>query len=105
LGDTGDTGHESFTQNEPSIASFADVGDTGRIPDDDLSGDVSSQQTAYLQSNKLQLLYRDEWDEDNTYDEDPLSCIHYSIEWKVTLNGKLISKDTEQNLVLAPTFY
>ena len=102
LGDTGYTGRESFTQNEPSVASSADV---GRNPDDDLSGDVSVQQTAYLQSNKLRLLHRDEWGEDNTYDEDPPSCIHYSIEWKVTLNGKLVSKDTEQNLVLAPSFY
>jgi hypothetical protein len=38
-------------------------------------------------------------------DEDVLSCIHYSIKWKVTLNNKLISKDIELNLVLAPSFY
>jgi hypothetical protein len=47
----------------------------------------------------------DEWDDEKTYDKDPPSCIHYTIEWKVTLNSKLISKDTEQNLVLAPRFY
>jgi hypothetical protein len=51
------------------------------------------------------LLHIDEWDEENTYDEEPPSCIHYSIEWKVTVNNKPISKDTEQNLVLAPSFY
>jgi hypothetical protein len=70
-----------------------------------LSEDIYSQQTAYLQPDKLKLLHIDEWDDENTYDEEPPSCIHYSIEWEVTLNGKLISKDTEQNLVLAPTFY
>ena len=87
------------------MADFMDVVDTGGTAEDNLSEDIYSQQTAYLQSDKLQLLHIDEWDDENTYDEDPPSCIHYSIEWKVTLNGKLISKDTEQNLVLAPTFY
>jgi hypothetical protein len=51
------------------------------------------------------LLYIDEWDEEKIYNEEPPSCIHYSIEWKVTINNKPISKDTEQNLVLAPSFY
>jgi hypothetical protein len=32
------------------------------------------------QPAKLELLNIDEWDEENTYDEDLPSCIHYSIE-------------------------
>lgn len=64
-----------------------------------------SEREETSQPEKLQLLHVDEWDEGEAYDELVPSCIHYSIEWKVTFNNKLISKDTEQNLVLAPTFY
>jgi len=51
------------------------------------------------------LLHIDDWDEEKTCDVKPPSCIRYSIEWKVTVNNKPISKDTEQDLVLAPSFY
>jgi hypothetical protein len=51
------------------------------------------------------LLQPADWDQERTYDEDPPSCLHYSIERKVNLNGKMISKDTEQDLVLAPASY
>lgn len=43
-----------------------------------------------------------EWDAERTYDEDPPICIRYTIAWKVTLNGKAVSKDIEPDVVLAP---
>jgi hypothetical protein len=96
LGDAGD---------DPFTTDLTAVNDAGRTAEYALSEDVYSQQAAYIQPDKLQLLNMEEWDDEKTYDEDPPNCIHYTIEWKVTLNGKLISKDTEQNLVLAPSFY
>ncbi|KAL1598076.1 hypothetical protein SLS59_007086 [Nothophoma quercina] len=46
-----------------------------------------------------------EWDEYNSYDEVVPSRLRYTIEWKVAVNNKVISKDTEQDIVLAPAVY
>jgi hypothetical protein len=58
-----------------------------------------------LQPAKLRFLELNEWDEHNSYDEVELTCLHYSIEWKVSINSKVISRDTEPDLVLLPVAY
>jgi hypothetical protein len=61
--------------------------------------------TAATAPELLQLLSLDDWDELNSYDEDKPSCLHYSIEWKVSVNNESISNNTEQDLVLAPRVF
>ncbi|KAH8901578.1 hypothetical protein GQ53DRAFT_800935 [Thozetella sp. PMI_491] len=56
-----------------------------------------------LAGGRLPLLRLAEWDERKTYDEHQPICIHYSIEWKLTVNGKVVSTDSEPILVLAPS--
>jgi len=53
----------------------------------------------------LPLLQLADWNEHLVYNEYPFICIYYFIEWKLIVNNKGIARDTEQNLVLAPSAY
>ena len=44
-----------------------------------------------------------DWDADQSYDELPPSCMHYLMDWKLTLNRRLLAKQTEDALVVAPS--
>lgn len=66
---------------------------------------ATSRGTALPDPTTLSFLPLAEWDEHNGYDEDTPTRLRYSIEWKVTVNNKAVSRDTEQDVVLAPAVY
>lgn len=57
------------------------------------------------QQKRLGFIQLGEWDEGKNYNEDPPTCLRYSVEWKVNLNGKPITTDTESNVVLASAVF
>lgn len=45
-----------------------------------------------------------DWSPGQPYDEQlPPSYMHYVMEWKLTLNKRVVAKQTEDDLVLAPS--
>jgi hypothetical protein len=67
--------------------------------------DPFSQQQTQLRPKKLGFCQPTDWDKEKIYDEDPLSFIHYTIEWNIKVNKREVLKDTEQDVVLAPASY
>jgi hypothetical protein len=66
---------------------------------------AASQNMSDVEANRLCLLQPDDCDQEKDYSANPLICIRYTIVWKVKLNNRMIVKDTEQDVVLAPGPY
>jgi hypothetical protein len=91
----------SYWEATPQYA--ATPGDFGRSPVSSIYSPSSPLHQP--QSDKLELVQLSDWEEGRPYDEDPPIYLHYSIEWKVTVNNRVVAKDTEPDLVLAPSAY
>ena len=65
----------------------------------------ASPSVSHLEAEALRLLQPSDWDQEKDYSVNPPICIRYTIIWKVKLNNRMIAKDTEQDIVLAPAQY
>ena len=86
------------------IADWPPSTESPAVTDVETTLDVISSRPHHCQGT-LPLLQLADWSKDNAYDEHPLTCIHYSIEWKLIVDRKLIVKETKPNLVLAPNAF
>jgi hypothetical protein len=59
----------------------------------------------YSHPRKLTFIQEADWDLEKTYSQDPSTYLHYSIEWRVTQNGRAFLRGTEPDVVLAPSCY
>lgn len=85
-------------------------GDFGRTPSPSLStcsGRFPERSSIPQQSEPAQFgfLPLADWEEGRTYNEQSPTYLQYLIEWRVALNNRVVAKDTEQDLVLAPSSY
>jgi hypothetical protein len=99
-------GFELYKQEDPFESSQIESREVvHRAMTADTEKDACSQQQTQMQPEKHPFCQLTDWDKEKAYNEDPPSYINYIIERKVTVNNRIMSKDTEQNVVLAPSAY
>ncbi|CEJ61521.1 hypothetical protein PMG11_10052 [Penicillium brasilianum] len=77
----------------------------GFSPSPDASTEDGQEDLSQNKTESPRLLQLSEWHDGTLDDELPANYIQYTIEWKVMVNKKVISRDTEEDVALTPSAY
>ncbi|CAG8376216.1 unnamed protein product, partial [Penicillium salamii] len=77
----------------------------GLSPSLDYHSEHDLEDLCQYEPEKPRLLQLSEWHDGMLSEGLPANCIQYTIEWKVTVNKKVLSQDTEEDVVLTPSAY
>ncbi len=95
---------------DDSVNEWSSDIESDRQPSDDSSLNIQPARGARLPQSQrrpanrtLSFVPYADWSPDQAYDDLPPSCMHYFMEWKLTVNRRIIAKQTENDLVVAPS--
>jgi hypothetical protein len=77
----------------------------GFSPSPDYHSENDLEVLSQQQPQTPRLLQLSEWHDGTSSNELPANYIQYTIEWKVTVNKKILSRDTEEDVALTPSAY
>ncbi|CAG7933487.1 unnamed protein product [Penicillium olsonii] len=97
--------HDSQYAPTPGYYGPTPESSCGFSPSPDRHSEHDTEYQSQHQPEKPRLLQLSEWDDGMLSDQLPASCIRYTIEWKVTVNKKVLSRDTEEDIALTPSAY
>jgi hypothetical protein len=89
----------------PGYFGHASAPRSGLSPSPRYLSESDLEELSQNEPNRPRLLQLFEWNGRLLSDELPASCIQYTIEWKVIVNKKVISRDTEEDVALTPSAY
>jgi len=89
---------EENSQYAPTPGYFrSPLATPSRNPSSSILLDDEPNPASRSQQSTLPWLQESDWEKDRIYGEDSPTCIHYFIEWRVTLYNKAVVKDTKED--------
>lgn len=89
----------------PSQSEHSPHASVNRGADHAPRADRSDTQAVRPAGRTYDFLPASEWNDEKDYTEAPLLWVHYTMMWKVSVNNRAVSQDTEQGIPIAPSVF